>query len=198
VKPDGGQRRLLPMTRRPELVTVALLLAGVLVAACDAAPAPPSPPGGARAEAISGPFGLAFELPKLTWASNEPIAGQATLAIAGGGVGVVTIGASGGGPLMFSIAEVDGTRRMDAASQADCVGHQLAPGAPIRSGITKSGGWDGADPHADFYRAFFADPLLHLPAGTWDITAIASFTEGADCAGPSHAMSAPIRIVVTD
>jgi hypothetical protein len=34
----------------------------------------------------------------------------------------------------------------------------------------KSGGWDGNDPNAAFYQAFFKDPRLILPAGHWQIS----------------------------
>ena len=43
--------------------------------------------------------------------------------------------------------------------------------------------------------AFFEDPEFHLPPGTWDITAYASFSEG-DCSPNPHDLSAPIRIEV--
>jgi hypothetical protein len=66
------------------------------------------------------------------------------------------------------------------------------------SPIKKSGGYSDSQPDAAFYRAFFADPLVRLPAGEWDITAIAVFTEGLGCQGVSHSMSATIRVVVTE
>ena len=80
---------------------------------------------------------------------------------------------------------------------ADCAIHVLATDRPILSPITKSGGYSDDQPDAPFYRAFFADRLVHLPTGEWDITAVAEFAEG-ECGGPAHALAAPIRVRVTE
>jgi hypothetical protein len=60
----------------------------------------------------------------------------------------------------------------------------------------KSGGFAAEDPDAAFYRTFFADPLVRLPAGTWEITAVADFSEGA-CDGAHHTLRAPITVTIT-
>jgi len=173
------------------------LVATFLVAACGGTP---ESPNGAedpvRAEAVSGRFGLAFTLPQAVWTTSEEIRGEAALMLAGGGS--VALGASGGGPIAFSIAEVGGTRAMMAASDSSCETYELSAAAPIGSPIRKSGGWGADDPNAAFYRAFFNDPLLHLPAGVWDISAVATFIEGAGCQGQSHELTATIRISVAD
>jgi hypothetical protein len=173
-----------------------LLVAGLLVGACESPPDPSALEAPARAETVDGRFGLAFELPRTTWSSREAVEGQAALILLGNGR--TEIGASGGGPIAFSIIEVGGTRIMGAASNDDCATHVLSAAEPITSRITKSGGWSEDDPNAAFYEAFFADPALHLPPGTWDVTAVATFIEGRGCAGASHDLSATVRITVTD
>ena len=173
-----------------------LLVAGLLVVACGSPADPSTLDAPARSEAVDGRFGLAFELPRTTWTTREAVEGQAALLLLGNGR--TEIGASGAGPIAFSIIEVGGARAMGAASTADCATHVLSATEPITSRITKSGGWSEDDPNAAFYEAFFADPALHLPPGTWDITAVATFIEGRGCAGASHDLSATIRITVTD
>ena len=174
------------------------LLAALAVAACGANPVPSLvaealPQGPPIASDVNGRFRLDFVLPKRTYTAGEPIDGLATLSVLGPGVGKV--GASGGGPIAFGIAEVDGRRAMGPASTADCQVFPIGDGQPITSGIVKSGGWSAEDPDAAFYEAFFRDAGVRLPVGTWDITAMATFGEG-DCAANPLELSAPIRIEV--
>jgi hypothetical protein len=68
---------------------------------------------------------------------------------------------------------------------------------PLSSRLTKSGGFTAEDPDAAFYQAFFADPVVRLPAGEWRITAVASFTEGEGCTGKAVMLKVPITITVT-
>lgn len=169
----------------------------LLLAACATAPAPSTAPVSTpqHAEAIEGRFHLAFELPKNNWKVGEAIEGLSMLALVKG-TGA-DLGGSGGGLLGFDFAEVNGTRRMAYGSTADCRAFRLEPGKPRTSAITKSGGFNGDDPNAAFYRAFFTDPVVRLPVGDWTITAVASFSEGNDCRGASHTLWATIRIHVT-
>lgn len=176
-------------------------LAGALwlvVAACSATPTPEptetnAPP--ARAEDVEGPFRLVFELPKTTWQAGEPIEGQAVLSLVG--AGSTELSGSGGGLIAFDILEVGDRRHMEAGWDSSCASHRLEAVRPIVSGIVKSGGFTAEDPDADFYRAFFADPLVRLPPGDWQITAVASFVDGRGCAGQSYLLRAPILVHVT-
>ena len=178
-----------------------LALVLLVVAGCGASPAPSAVPEAPASPAVSpaasaaeGRFRLDFALPKQLFTDGEVIKGLATLSVLGPGAG--TIGASGGGPIGFGIKEVGGRRTMGPASDASCQSFEIGDGSPITSGIVKSGGWSGEDPDAAFYEAFFRDPELRLPVGTWEITAHASFSEG-DCGPNPHDLSAPIRIEVT-
>jgi hypothetical protein len=185
------------------LLALALI---VLLAACGApAPtptpvAPPTPgttpgaPDEGRAEDTEPPFQLIFTLPRTTWSVDEEIHGEARLRLLQDGV--IQLGGSSGGLIGYAFAEVGGRRQIEPAWTSDCAPHELAAGRPIVSSIVKSGGYSPDDPDADFYRRFLADPLVRLPAGDWEITAIASFIEGADCSGDSHALRATIRVRV--
>lgn len=183
-----------------------MLAAGLLLAACESMPqaAPTESPGAvplptrdpaamARAEATDGPFRLVLELAGDTWQAGEPIDGHARLELLEGPA--VDLFGSGGGVLGFEVREVDGRREMGGAWTADCVAHRLAPGAPLQSGLAKSGGYSGDDPEAAFYRAFYADPLFRLPAGRWEVTAVVSAALD-DCGGRPVALRAPITITV--
>lgn len=145
-------------------------------------------------EAVEGPFRLAFEMPKTTWTTMEAIDGAATLKLAQ--ERVVELGGSGGGLVAFEFTQLGTTRRVEPVWTADCVSRQLRSGEPIVSAIHKSGGFSPEQEDAGFYEAFFADPLVHLPAGQWEVTAIASFVEGQRCDGTSHWMRASVVIDV--
>jgi hypothetical protein len=174
----------------------------LLLAAC-AVPAPSSPraptavvPGNAvQAVAAQGRFQLTFTLRKVVWRTDEAIDGEARLGLAGGPD--VGVGGSGGGLMAFDFAEVGGNRVLGSAMTADCRPYTLSAVQPASTGLTKSGGWSEDDPNAAFYRAFFADPLIHLPAGDWDVTAEAVFVEGQGCDGDPHTIKATIRVHVT-
>ena len=62
------------------------------------------------------------------------------------------------------------------------------------TGIVKSGGFSADDPDAAFYRAFFSEPLVRLPAGRWEIAAVASFVVGDR--RPEHSLRASITVTV--
>jgi hypothetical protein len=153
-----------------------------------------SPMPSVYAMSQQGPFQLEFRLPKDTWTADEAIDGLATLAIVSNSG--VDLGGSGGGLIGFGFAQVDGSRHVEPGWRADCGPYRLDPGKPITSPIKKSGGFIADQPDADFYRAFFADPLVHLAPGDWTITAVATFVEGRECSGQSHTMTAGVLIHV--
>jgi hypothetical protein len=182
-----------------KMLAAALLCA--LVAGCAAEPgAGPSPslavasPAAAQSEATDGPFKLAFTLRATSWSASEAIEGTSSLSVAA----PVEVGGSGDGLLGFNYDEIGGLgRHMDWAETADCRTYQLEPGQPTTSGLAKAGGYDAGAPGADFYASFFADPVVHLPAGNWTITALASFIDFSidqGCHLPSHELSVPITI----
>lgn len=103
---------------------------------------------------------------------NEPIEAQATLRYLGP-EGRIDISGSGDGPIFFRLDEITGPRDMGPAWSDDCASHTIA--GQVTRPFAKAGGWSADDPNAEFYRAFFADPLFRLPAGRWRIVALADF-----------------------
>ena len=200
--PRSGMRRAgmrdLHIGRVHRLAAAGLAL-GVVLAGCAGGSEPPvgSPASGpaGRASDTQGAFQLTFELPRTTFRAGEPIEGRATLAVIGGVA--LPFGSSGTGPFTFTFAEIGGRRNVGGLMTADCAPYRLAPGRPMTSAITKSGGWSGDDPEAPFYRAFLADPVVSLPAGDWRITAGATLVEGEGCSGASRNLEAPITVHVT-
>jgi len=157
-------------------------------------PSPAASPGDGTARARQGDFALTFTLPRTTWQVGEAIEGTAALASTVDHI--VRVGGSGDGLLGFEYAELGGPRDIQPFWTLACGPYDLRPGAPITSSLTKTGSWDPNGPDADFYRDFFADPAVRLPAGMWDITAAASFVEGTKCDGAVHDMRATVRIEV--
>ena len=64
--------------------------------------------------------------------------------------------------------------------------------------LSKSGAFSDDDPDVAFLRSFLTAPDVRLPAGTWDVTALAQFTEGGMCGAGGHSMAATVRVTVTD
>lgn len=150
----------------------------------------------AIAEDVDGRFRLTFTLPRTTWSTDEGIQGEATLALTDGGL--VELGVAGNGPIEFIFKEVDGDRNIGPAWDTACASAQLGADSPIVRSIRKSGGYSDDQPDAAFYRSFFADPLVRLPAGDWDITAIAEFMDGRDCRIAGQvSMQATLRVHIT-
>jgi hypothetical protein len=77
-----------------------------------------------------------------------------------------------------------------------CARQVIARATPLRAPFAKSGGFTGADPDATIWRAYFADPALHLPAGRWQVTASAAFYTGDGCSGQAHGLDASVTVVV--
>ncbi len=155
----------------------------------------PGPSGLVTAQETLGPYRLRFTLPRTTWSTDDAIDGIAVFETLMDGT--QDVGSSGGGLFSFGFSEVGGTRAIGPAMTSDCVRRLLQSGVPLSSAIVRSGGWGAEDPDAAFYRGFFTDPIVRLPAGTWDITAYVDFVEGGDCSGTPRALSATVRVEVT-
>jgi len=184
----------------------ALLGTALLIAACTAAtpptPVAPSAPSAlesaavrqARAETVEGNFRLAINAGRATYQAGEPIEMEAALTY-GGPEPEVRVWGSGSGVVHFAIEQVNGPLAMGPAATDDCVPHQMLRGQPTAVPFTKSGGFSADDPDADFWRDFFTDPQLRLPAGQWRVIAKASFL-GPDCSLPETALDAGVTITV--
>ena len=140
-----------------------------------------------------GVYKLELVLPHLSWKVGEPISGTAILSVTNS---LPTKVAGAAELIAFAFDEVGGTRHVAPAWDQSCVQYPLDPATPRTVALGKSGVIEGTEPDVDFLRSFFADPQIHLPAGTWDVTAIASFSEGG-CGAPTHTIEATVRIHVT-
>ncbi len=137
---------------------------------------------------------LTFTMPRTLWSTIESIAGTAALTSTMNGI--AHVGGSGDGLRGIGYRRVGGARDIQPFWALACGPYDLQPGVPITSSLIKTGAWDPHGSDADFYRDFFAGPDVHLSAGTWDVTAVASFVEGSRGQGAPREMRATIRVVV--
>jgi hypothetical protein len=190
------QRSIAVVFRRSFLAAALCLVVAGCVQGTGAPPTTSqTAPTPAQATDTKGRYQLVFELPRTDWKTTDSITGLATLSLIGSGG--EDFGSSGSGPIGFGFDEVGGSRHVGPLWTADCAYDRLVAGQPRTSQITKSGGLDGQDPNVAFYRSFFADPLVHLPAGDWTITAVARFVEGTGCSGESYTLKAAVLVHVT-
>jgi hypothetical protein len=148
----------------------------------------------ATASDTDGPFRLELRLTRADWNRAEPIMGKVILSF--DGPQPTTIYGSGE-VLNFSYSDVGGIRHVDPVWTADCAIHTLDPATPITAALGKTGAASDSDPSAAFVHSFLFDSTdVRLPAGTWDVTALAIFSEGEGCSGGSHDMQATVRISV--
>jgi hypothetical protein len=143
---------------------------------------------------IDGRFEVRFTVDRTTLKPGDNISGKAELWLRAGGSGVI----SGSSSLFsFEFVEVGGEQRsVVPVITGDCQPHQLGATTPLTSGIVKSGAMDGTGANADFRKQFLQSDTINLPAGTWDITAIAGFVEGRSCQGLPHKVRSTVRVTV--
>ncbi len=140
----------------------------------------------------SGDFTLTISSARSDYSAGEPIHVVATFAY-GGATPVITV--TGATELIgFGIEQQDGDIRNGPAWDEACRLYELSAGVPLVTEFSKSGGFSNSGPDAEFWRAYFNDPILRLPAGTWRIFAVAQF--GQQGCGSELEMSASIVIRV--
>jgi hypothetical protein len=171
------------------------LVAG-LVAACGPGTTTPADvtPDPATVSTIDGRFELRFTVDRTTLRPGDDITGTAELWLKAGGSGAL----SGPSDLFsFEVMEVGGQNRAVApVVSGDCSPHQVGSDQPLTSPIVKSGAVQEGSPNADFVRQFLEGPEIHLPAGQWDIVAVAGFVDGRACSGLRHTIRATVRVTV--
>jgi hypothetical protein len=170
----------------------ALVLA-LLVGACGGGTALLGTPDPATTTTTQGRFALAFTIDRATVHPGDAIGGSATLTLLTPGNATVTGSTD---IVAFEFAEVGGAGRdVVPASPSDCALHFVTSSGGVVTAIAKSGAVvDG--PNADWYRQFLDDPLVHLPAGDWDISAIATFFDGRNCVGQPYDLRTTVRVHV--
>jgi len=181
---------------------VAALLAWMLLLTSCATGAPSATPASlepiASNTVTSGPYRLTLVVDEPTHTANDIIDGVASL-VATDGDDHVVCGAIGG-LFGFGFGEVGGTRHMDPVRDAGAAPYTISSGAPLTSHLQKSGGYTPDDPNAGFYQQWLSDPVLRLPAGTWEIKAWVQLFEGScNDIGPNDVRDlwATVRVIVT-
>ena len=169
-----GAREPVPAPRRPGAMSRAVALFGLVLAvlvgaACNSAPAPSADPAPIGGRVVAAGFVLEVRLPSETYAVADSIPVTTTLTWTGA-PGGGKIWGSGSGPMTFGFQEIGGGRRaMGGVMTSDCGMKEFPAGQAVAIPLGKSGGWNGDDPNAAFYRAWVKDPLLHLPIGHWQM-----------------------------
>ncbi|HUQ44938.1 MAG TPA: hypothetical protein VM451_11105 [Candidatus Limnocylindria bacterium] len=178
------------------LASLAVIL--VLVAACGPGTTTPADvtPDPQTASAQSGRFTVTFTVDRTTLRTGDSVTGHADLSVIAGNSGLLS------GPneiFTFEFVEVGGQQRRALPASDDlCAPHQIGLDSPLTTPIYKSSGVAGdADPNAAFLREFLPGEAIHLPAGEWDITAIAGFVDGRACAGQPFSIRTTVRVHVS-
>jgi hypothetical protein len=165
-----------------------------LVLGCGSAP---SSPAGARpvaAEARDGSFVIQIAATQERYAAGEPIMVATRLTYLGPR-SEIQVAHAGAGPVIVGLEQLDGPFDPGGGSDASCRHSVLKAGVPVEAAYQKSGGYTGDDPLAAQYKAFFADPAVRLPAGTYRFTAQVQLSE-EDCGGVRHDLTASITVSV--
>ncbi len=198
-----SQARVWPAWLRGSLLglgaAAALLLVAVLLGGSLSGPAilsgsgNPSASGQGQSAAVEQDgFRLELRTDKQTYTTDEPITIAATLTYIGPENSVAVYH---GDPMVtFDLAELSGRREMGGVVHDVCRQTVLTKGKPIAIAYTKSAGWTGEDPNAAFYQGWMQDPLLHLPAGSWNVVVAGDFATG-DC-GPVIPVQVTLEITV--
>jgi uncharacterized protein YndB with AHSA1/START domain len=168
-----------------------------LIAMAETATPPVKRPA-VRAEDTEDGFRLVFEMDSTTVPAGAPIRGWATLELVETETRVVDLVVPANGPFGFRLQEVGGPRQEEPFWSSECdYNYGLGPASPLLSPLGRSGWFDPTDPDADL-RRFLEGRDVVLPAGEWDITAVALFYRGFNCDGREQRLEATIRVTVTD
>lgn len=196
-----------PLARLGGIGLVALVVLIVAVAGIThAGPLPGGAPvatGPVSTSQQSGPFELTIRSEKSEYAPGEAIGVTATLAYHGPDE-AVDISHDGGTeappwPTRFGIEEpVIGDLVLSPFSDLVCGGSTLRRDSPEVAPFAKAGAFSGEGPLASAYQAYFKDPVLRLPAGTWHIYAVADFGIGHVCGEATIKLKATITILIPD
>jgi hypothetical protein len=145
-------------------------------------------------EARDSDWVLTMGSPRARWVVGEPIVIRTELRYVGPGAGTEYFGSSSG-PVAFSLEEIGGTRSLQGSMLGDCARHSIRADEPLVVAYVK-GGYSADDPNAAFYTEFVADPVLRLPAGSWELAAHAVFSMPPNC-GQGRTVSLNASVIVT-
>jgi hypothetical protein len=146
------------------------------------------------AHADDGTFRVELTTPHGLYGRDDPIAPLATVTYLGTADEISMYHAMS--PIFFTIDEVGGDRVMSGAMGAPCIHTAIRRDTPLAYPFVKSGIIGPS-----FDAAWFADPVLRLPVGTWRIRAAFSVetTDGNDtCGGVAHLIDLDNVVRVVD
>jgi hypothetical protein len=193
-----GYRPRAVVGRSPARVFVSTVAALVLVLVGGLALRDQPPPTGqgdpVRATAEDANFRLALTTPRAVYTPEEAIETVASVTYLGPRATETMFHAMY--PIGFRIEEVGGERVMGGAMREPCLSTELAMGASAVLPLGKAG-VPSDDPRTGFDRAWYEDPVLRLPEGTWRIIAYLDVWVG-DCGGERHQLTVENVIRVVD
>jgi len=143
-----------------------------------------SPAGPVVASAEDASFRLDLTTPQATYGPEDAIEPVARVTYLGPRATETIFHAAY--PIGFRIEEVGGQRLMGGGMDTPCLRTELAKGESAVLPFAKAGSPD--DPRQGFDRAWYEDPVLRLPAGTWRIIAYLDVFIG-DCGGERHQLT---------
>lgn len=156
---------------------ISALLAISLVAAVPATTLGQSDPTGLGLELGAGVSDHVFESfisAPATGTAGEPVEVGGTFAYVGGEP-TVTVTGSGSGLVFWGAEQLDGPIHVEPAWRSGLRHYDFETGDIETHSFTKGGAFATDGPDAEFWSAWFADPELRLPAGTWRIYALARY-----------------------
>jgi hypothetical protein len=162
-------------------------------------PTPTTGPGGpVVGTAEDANFRLVLTTPRSTYTTNDAIEPVATVTYLGPNAMETMFHATQ--PIGFRIEEVGGVRLMGGGTRLPCLSTELAKGASAIVAFGKSGSPD--DPKNGFDLAWYEDPVLRLPAGTWRILANldVNIGTGGGCGAERHQLTVEntVQVVAGD
>ena len=171
------------------VAAVVLVAVGGLLLRTEPPRTGPGEAVGATAEDAS--FRLVLTTPQTTYRAEDAIEPVASVTYLGPNATETMFHAAY--PVGFQIKEVGGMRLMGGGMDTPCLRTELAKEEAVVIPFSKAGSPD--DPKAGFDRAWYEDPVLRLPTGTWQIIAQLDVSLG-DCGGEPHQLTVENVIVV--
>jgi hypothetical protein len=165
----------------PLTVAVLIVVGGIALRSASPAASPGAPVVGTAEDAN---FRLVLTTPRSTYTTNDAIEPVATVTFLGPNATETMFHAMY--PIGFRIEEVGGVRNMGGGMDQPCISTELAKGASDVVPFGKAGSPD--DPKAGFDIAWYQDPVLRLPVGTWRIIAHLDIQLGK-CGGEPHQLT---------
>ena len=147
--------------------------------------------GPVTATAEDGMFRLELTTPRGIYGPDDAIEPVATVTYLGPDADVRIFHSTH--PIGFLIEEVGGERTAGGGTRLPCRSTHLMKGEPFAQPF-----WKGGSPDEPFDQAWYEDPVLRLPPGTWRIVAMLNSKVGDGCTGEAHRLEVANVIQVVD